>query len=186
MEKPKSIYGQPPSPYMEKSKSIYGETAGHIWRTSCPYMDLRLSIYGERFVHIWTAPESIYGQVQRSERGFAALPEGPNAGFPVLLIYIGYHTGITNAVAARILPLNTLNGLRPTQNTLNLPSGGGRADFQCVQCAAKRLLCVQWSKPPGGASFTTKHTERPTKVALSFGAANPSCPTDAPNPVNPV
>ena len=42
-----------------------------------------------------------------------------------------------------VLPQNTQNGLRPTQNTQKIFGKHGFG-LQCIQCAAKRLQCVQW------------------------------------------
>ncbi len=69
------------------------------------------------------------------------------------------------AAAARILPLNTLNGLRPTQNTLNLPAEGGQPDFQCLQCAAEGGFCVFSGKNPAPPPLPFYNSTRPTSAA---------------------
>ena len=44
-----------------------------------------------------------------------------------------------------VLPQNTQNGLRPTQNTQKIFGKHG-VRLQCIQCAAKRLRYVQWPR----------------------------------------
>ena len=44
-----------------------------------------------------------------------------------------------------VLPQNIQNGLRPTQNTQKIFGKHG-VRLQCIQCAAKRLQCVQWPR----------------------------------------
>ena len=58
-----------------------------------------------------------------------------------------------------VLPQNTQNGLRPTQNTQKIFGKHGFG-LQCIQCAAKRLQCVQWPKTAGTVDGFYHRTHR--------------------------
>ena len=58
------------------------------------------------------------------------------------------------------IPQNTQNGLTPdTEHTENFQKAWGFG-LQCIQCAAKRLQCVQWPKTAGTVGWFYHRTHR--------------------------